>query len=215
MIPVLLFAETVQQTTTTLVVLGFVSAVALILAASVPVYITGRSTAKQRRQDAEIRKAEKAEDSQLKLEVARRVEEAVAAAELVAAHAAEAVADAKLAAAALDLKLTRIAHQTDGLYTTALESELRARIVSAATLREVIALRSAHDPSADHSSTLNVIQSIETKISELEEGLRRRADYQATIAPPQGGEAPPAVEVKIVNPEPVDVVVVDPPAETT
>lgn len=179
---------TVTQSGTSLILIAVIAGLGAILAGSIPIYVNGRQTRKARAEDWARQDA-----------VAERAVEAVAAAEAVAKHAADTAAEAAKAAAGLDEKLTRIAHQTDGLYTTALESELRALIGQAATLREVVALRAATDSQVDNSRTLGVIEASEKRISELEEGLRRRAEYQDSLEHSRPAGTPR--EVVIVNPE--------------
>lgn len=190
---------TVQQSTTSLILIAVIAGLGAVLAASIPIFVNGRQNRAQRKEDWARQDL-----------VAARAIEAVAAAETVAAHAAETADAQAVASAALDTKLTRIAHQTDGLYTAALESELRALVGQAATLREVVALRAASDSAIDDTRTLAVIEAAEQRIAELEEGLARRREYQADKLTAPLSELGKPLQVEVVNADPVDVSLVEP-----
>lgn len=200
----ILAATTVTQSTSSLVVIALIAGLCTVLAASIPIYVNGKMNRKQKEEEWARQDA-----------VAQRAVEAVAAAEKVAEDAAKVAAAQAESAERLDAKLTQIAHQTDGLYTAALESELRALLGQAATLREVVALRVTAGTEVDIAKSKAVIEAADQRIMELERGLELRRKYQdAILARPLSDLELGPLQVEVVNAEPVDVALVDKPQET-
>lgn len=202
-------AQTVTQSASSLIFIAAIAGVCAVLAATIPIVANGRANRKMQaanweREDKVAARVEAAAEAALEVSLKLSVDNAE-----LRARTDEVAAHARLA----DEKLTKIVHQTDGLFTTALESELQALIGQVTTLREVIALRQATDSQLDNARALQVIESSEQKIDSLQRALSARKKYQDSLPGKPLAERLPEgpVEVTIVNPDPVDVTLREPP----
>lgn len=186
---------TVTQSSSSLILIAAIAGCCAVLAATIPIVANGR--ANRRMQAANWDREDK---------VAARVQA------LAKASAADSK-ERRIANEVAAEKLDRIIHQTDGLFTAALESEMQALVVSVASLKEVLALRAATDSRLDNARAVAVIEASEAKIAMLREALAARAAYRDEIRNasllPSATQRP--VEVTIVNEDPVDVAITEKP----